>query len=86
MIYALLCCFQADNGCNVELLLDLLETKCHVVNPQHFEDCELRRVDERVNANQTIVYSSSPLLVLLLTHMQLEGGHTDFDIFSIMEM
>ncbi|XP_045906042.1 alpha-2-HS-glycoprotein 1 [Micropterus dolomieu] len=46
----------ADNGCNVELLLDLLETKCHVVNPQHFEDCELRRVDEReVMANCTVM-------------------------------
>ncbi|XP_071761376.1 alpha-2-HS-glycoprotein-like [Centroberyx gerrardi] len=33
---------QGEGGCNVVLQLDLLETMCHVVNPKHFEDCEVR--------------------------------------------
>ncbi|KAK2815994.1 hypothetical protein Q5P01_026461 [Channa striata] len=33
---------KTDDGCNVELHLGLLETKCHVVNPTPFEDCPLR--------------------------------------------
>ncbi|XP_078114219.1 antihemorrhagic factor cHLP-B-like [Sander vitreus] len=31
-----------DGGCNRELQLKLLETVCHVINPKHFEDCEIR--------------------------------------------
>eukprot|EP00064_Thunnus_orientalis_P019988 superscaffoldBa00005269_g20119 len=47
---------KVDGGCDVELQLDLLETKCHVVNPQHFEDCEIREETERaVMANCTIM-------------------------------
>ncbi|CAK6977972.1 alpha-2-HS-glycoprotein 1 isoform X2, partial [Scomber scombrus] len=36
-----------NGGCDVELHLKLLETKCHVVNPRHFEDCEIREEHER---------------------------------------
>lgn len=31
---------KVDDGCNIELQLDLLQTKCHTVNPKHFEDCD----------------------------------------------
>ncbi|XP_070765096.1 alpha-2-HS-glycoprotein 1 [Enoplosus armatus] len=34
---------KVGNGCNIELQLNLLETTCHVVNPKHFEDCEIRQ-------------------------------------------
>ncbi|XP_044218003.1 alpha-2-HS-glycoprotein 1 [Thunnus albacares] len=47
---------KVDGGCDVELQLDLLETKCHVVNPRHFEDCEIREETEwEVMANCTIM-------------------------------
>uniref|UniRef100_A0A3Q1FAA9 Alpha-2-HS-glycoprotein-like n=1 Tax=Acanthochromis polyacanthus TaxID=80966 RepID=A0A3Q1FAA9_9TELE len=46
---------QIDDGCNLELQLELLETKCHVVNPKHFEDCEIREDTDRiVKANCTV--------------------------------
>ncbi|XP_062279650.1 alpha-2-HS-glycoprotein 1 [Scomber scombrus] len=45
-----------DGGCDVELQLKLLETKCHVVTPKHFEDCEIREEYERaVMANCTVM-------------------------------
>ncbi|XP_071342848.1 alpha-2-HS-glycoprotein 1 [Trachinotus anak] len=41
--------------CDIELQLDLLETVCHIVNPKHFEDCELRSTTDReVMANCTV--------------------------------
>ncbi|XP_035862738.1 alpha-2-HS-glycoprotein-like [Sander lucioperca] len=47
-----------DGGCNLELQLNLLETVCHVINPKHFEDCEIREEAERaVMANCTIKMS-----------------------------
>lgn len=46
--YVLTVCFQVDGDCDVELQLKLLETKCHVVNPKPFEDCEIREEHERV--------------------------------------
>ncbi|XP_031167667.1 antihemorrhagic factor BJ46a-like isoform X5 [Sander lucioperca] len=47
-----------DGGCNLELQLNLLETVCHVINPKHFEDCEIRRESARaVMANCTIKMS-----------------------------
>ncbi|KAM9357984.1 alpha-2-HS-glycoprotein 1 [Symphorus nematophorus] len=33
---------KVDDGCNIELQLDLSETKCHTINPKHFEDCKIR--------------------------------------------
>nr|XP_020476557.1 antihemorrhagic factor cHLP-B-like [Monopterus albus] len=40
----------------IELQLNLLETRCHVVNPKHFEDCETRSEGERaVKANCTVM-------------------------------
>ncbi|KAF3691378.1 Antihemorrhagic factor BJ46a Metalloproteinase inhibitor Precursor [Channa argus] len=43
---------KTDDGCNIELHLDLLETKCHVVNPTPFEDCPLREEhDQEVMAD-----------------------------------
>ncbi|XP_049445028.1 alpha-2-HS-glycoprotein 1 [Epinephelus fuscoguttatus] len=33
---------KVDGGCDIELNLNLGETVCHTVNPQHFEDCEYR--------------------------------------------
>ncbi|XP_023264648.1 antihemorrhagic factor cHLP-B-like [Seriola lalandi dorsalis] len=41
--------------CNLHLELGLLETDCHVVNPKHFEDCNLRSdADWEVMANCTV--------------------------------
>ncbi|KAF7656427.1 hypothetical protein LDENG_00041320 [Lucifuga dentata] len=37
---------EVDGGCNFVLQLDLRETNCHVLNPKHFEDCEIRGMDE----------------------------------------
>ncbi|KAG8003224.1 Alpha-2-HS-glycoprotein [Nibea albiflora] len=49
---------KLDEGCNIELQLDLLETVCHTVNPKPFEDCELRSTHERaVKANCTVMIS-----------------------------
>ncbi|XP_040895988.1 alpha-2-HS-glycoprotein 1 [Toxotes jaculatrix] len=46
---------KVGEGCNIELQLNLQETVCHVVNPKHFEDCELRReTDQAVMANCTV--------------------------------
>ncbi|XP_053177747.1 alpha-2-HS-glycoprotein 1 isoform X2 [Scomber japonicus] len=45
-----------DGDCDVELQLKLQETKCHVVNPKPFEDCEIREEHERaVMANCTVM-------------------------------
>ena len=65
-------CFQVDGGCDVVLQLDLLETKCHIVNPQHFEDCEIREESERVNARHQVICSSSPFSAV--HHINLEPG------------
>ncbi|XP_069574567.1 alpha-2-HS-glycoprotein 1 [Brachyistius frenatus] len=47
---------QVDDGCNVDLQLDLLETKCSVLDPKHFEDCETRsQTDQAVLANCTLM-------------------------------
>ncbi|TKS74205.1 Alpha-2-HS-glycoprotein Asialofetuin [Collichthys lucidus] len=49
---------KVDDGCNIELQLDLLETKCHTVNPKPFEDCDLRSMSDRaVIANCTVMIS-----------------------------
>ncbi|KAG7514035.1 alpha-2-HS-glycoprotein glycoprotein-like [Solea senegalensis] len=49
---------KVDDGCNIELELDLNETKCATVNPKHFEDCETRSESSRaVVANCTIMMS-----------------------------
>ncbi|TMS19865.1 Alpha-2-HS-glycoprotein [Larimichthys crocea] len=49
---------KVDDGCNIELQLDLLETKCHTVNPKPFEDCELwSESDRAVIANCTVMIS-----------------------------
>ncbi|XP_039666136.1 antihemorrhagic factor cHLP-B-like [Perca fluviatilis] len=49
---------KADDGCNLELQLNLQETVCHVVNPKHFEDCQIRGEAERaVTANCTVKMS-----------------------------
>uniref|UniRef100_A0A3Q0SYF4 Cystatin domain-containing protein n=1 Tax=Amphilophus citrinellus TaxID=61819 RepID=A0A3Q0SYF4_AMPCI len=47
---------KVDGGCNVELQLELRETKCHTINPKPFEDCEIREEHERaVMANCTVL-------------------------------
>ncbi|XP_030582926.1 alpha-2-HS-glycoprotein 1 isoform X2 [Archocentrus centrarchus] len=47
---------QVDGGCNVELKLELRETRCHTINPKPFEDCEIREEHERaVMANCTVL-------------------------------
>ncbi|KAJ4933623.1 hypothetical protein JOQ06_030447 [Pogonophryne albipinna] len=44
-----------DDGCEIELQLDLMETTCHNINPKHFEDCMIRRETERaVMANCSV--------------------------------
>ncbi|KAF1386061.1 hypothetical protein PFLUV_G00114250 [Perca fluviatilis] len=49
---------KVDDGCNLELQLNLQETVCHVVNPKHFEDCQIRGEAERaVTANCTVKMS-----------------------------
>ncbi|XP_026179362.1 alpha-2-HS-glycoprotein 1 [Mastacembelus armatus] len=47
---------KEDDGCSVQMQLDLLETKCHIVNPKEYEDCELREDHARaVMANCTVM-------------------------------
>ncbi|XP_019936111.2 alpha-2-HS-glycoprotein 1 [Paralichthys olivaceus] len=47
---------MVDDGCTIELHLDLLETKCPTVIPKHFEDCETRYDSETiVKANCTVM-------------------------------
>ncbi|WP_163938813.1 cystatin domain-containing protein, partial [Paraferrimonas sp. SM1919] len=47
---------KVDGGCNIEQELDLLETKCHTVNPKHFEECEIRgQAEQMVMANCTVM-------------------------------
>ncbi|XP_039667101.1 antihemorrhagic factor cHLP-B-like [Perca fluviatilis] len=49
---------KTDDGCNLELQLNLLETVCHVVNPKHFEDCQIRgEAGRAVMANCTVKMS-----------------------------
>ncbi|XP_034439241.1 alpha-2-HS-glycoprotein 1 [Hippoglossus hippoglossus] len=47
---------KVEDGCTIELHLDLLESKCHSINPKHFEDCETRHETERdVMAHCTVM-------------------------------
>ncbi|TDH08213.1 hypothetical protein EPR50_G00095360 [Perca flavescens] len=49
---------KKNDGCNLELQLNLQETVCHVVNPKHFEECQIRGEGERaVTANCTVKMS-----------------------------
>ncbi|XP_029004161.1 alpha-2-HS-glycoprotein 1 [Betta splendens] len=46
---------KVGEGCDFELQLELLETKCHVVNPKDFENCPFRGEALReVKANCTV--------------------------------
>ncbi|KAK1897068.1 Alpha-2-HS-glycoprotein [Dissostichus eleginoides] len=46
---------KVDDGCEIELQLDLLETTCHNINPTHFEDCMIRfETDRAVMANCSV--------------------------------
>uniref|UniRef100_A0A8D3DM28 Histidine-rich glycoprotein-like n=1 Tax=Scophthalmus maximus TaxID=52904 RepID=A0A8D3DM28_SCOMX len=46
---------KVDDGCTIELQLNLLETVCHTVHPKHFEDCALRDESQSaVMANCTV--------------------------------
>ncbi|CAB1456171.1 unnamed protein product [Pleuronectes platessa] len=47
---------KVEEGCTIELHLDLLETKCHSISPKHFEDCETRQESSgAVMANCTVM-------------------------------
>ncbi|KAM4629646.1 HSF-like protein [Polymixia lowei] len=47
---------QGLGECNVMLELSLQETQCHTINPEHFEDCEIRaETDTQVTANCNVV-------------------------------
>ncbi|XP_060933661.1 alpha-2-HS-glycoprotein 1 isoform X2 [Limanda limanda] len=47
---------KVEEGCTIELHLDLLETKCPSISPKHFEDCETRDESQRaVMANCTVM-------------------------------
>ncbi|XP_033937376.1 alpha-2-HS-glycoprotein 1 [Pseudochaenichthys georgianus] len=46
---------KVDDGCEIELQLDLMETTCHNINPKHFEDCMIRGESQRaVMANCSV--------------------------------
>ncbi|XP_034090977.1 alpha-2-HS-glycoprotein-like isoform X2 [Gymnodraco acuticeps] len=46
---------KVDDGCEIELQLDLMETTCHNINPKHFEDCMIRGETQRaVMANCSV--------------------------------
>lgn len=38
----------------MELNLELGETKCHTVNPKHFEDCDVREDMDKVGITLTL--------------------------------
>ncbi|KAK1883716.1 Alpha-2-HS-glycoprotein [Dissostichus eleginoides] len=46
---------KVDDGCEIELQLELMETKCHNINPMHFEDCMICKATYRaVMANCSV--------------------------------
>ncbi|KAK0133987.1 Alpha-2-HS-glycoprotein [Merluccius polli] len=60
---------QEEQGCKITLQLSLQETTCHVVNPKHFEDCDVRSDAETVvKANCTVVLSLQNLVANVLSH------------------
>ncbi|KAM7388807.1 hypothetical protein PAMP_024954 [Pampus punctatissimus] len=51
--------------CIAKIKLELRETKCHVVNPKHFEDCEIREDFDRVNAHHQEVMATCDVEILV---------------------
>lgn len=41
-------CLQAD-ACEVVLKMTLKETECHIVNPKHLDQCNIRSESETVS-------------------------------------